>query len=50
MLYEVITEYNRRRVQTTAAGDTTHVYASRETGIISPKYRLPSEAEWEYVV
>jgi len=41
-------EYNRRRVQTTAAGDTIHVYASRETGIISPKYRLPSEAEWEY--
>lgn len=41
-------EYSRRRVQTTAAGDTIHVYASRETGIISPKYRLPSEAEWEY--
>ena len=41
-------EYNRRRVQTTAAGDTIHVYASRETGIISLKYRLPSEAEWEY--
>jgi gliding motility-associated lipoprotein GldJ len=42
------TEYNRRRVQTTASGDTIHVYASRETGLISPKYRLPSEAEWEY--
>ena len=41
-------EYNRRRVQTTASGDTIHVYASRETGIISPKYRLPTEAEWEY--
>ena len=41
-------EYNRRRVQTTAAGDTIHVYASRETGLISLKYRLPSEAEWEY--
>ncbi len=38
----------RRRVQTTATGDTINVYASRETGIISPKYRLPSEAEWEY--
>lgn len=28
--------------------DSTGVYASRETGVISPKYRLPSEAEWEY--
>ena len=41
-------EKSRRRVQTTAAGDTINVFASRETGIISPKYRLPSEAEWEY--
>ncbi|MBT8271201.1 MAG: gliding motility lipoprotein GldJ [Bacteroidia bacterium] len=41
-------ERSRRRVQTTAAGDTINVFASRETGIISPKYRLPSEAEWEY--
>ena len=28
--------------------DSTGIYASRETGVISPKYRLPSEAEWEY--
>jgi len=41
-------EKTRRRVTTTATGDTINVYASRETGIISPKYRLPSEAEWEY--
>src|SRR5690606_10124043 len=41
-------ERSRRRVQTTAKGDTINVYASRETGIISPKYRLPTEAEWEY--
>lgn len=39
---------SRKRVTTTATGDTINVYASRETGIISPKYRLPSEAEWEY--
>jgi len=39
---------SRRKVTTTATGDTINVYASRETGIISPKYRLPSEAEWEY--
>ncbi len=38
----------RRRPQTTASGDTINVYAGRETGIISPKYRLPTEAEWEY--
>ncbi len=41
-------ERSKRRVQTTATGDTINVYASRETGVISPKYRLPSEAEWEY--
>jgi len=39
---------SRRRVQTTASGDTINVYASRETGLISPDYRLPTEAEWEY--
>jgi len=38
----------RRRVQTTASGDTINVYASRETGLIPLKYRLPSESEWEY--
>ncbi|TYB79408.1 gliding motility lipoprotein GldJ [Bizionia myxarmorum] len=38
----------RRRVQTNAAGDQINVNATRETGIISPKYRLPTEAEWEY--
>jgi len=39
---------SRRRVQTSAAGDTIGKYATRETGIISPMYRLPTEAEWEY--
>jgi len=41
-------ERSRRRVQTTATGDTINVFASRETGVISPMYRLPTEAEWEY--
>jgi gliding motility-associated lipoprotein GldJ len=41
-------EKSKKRVTVTATGDTINVYASRETGIISPKYRLPSEAEWEY--
>lgn len=39
---------SRKRVQTTAAGDTINVFAKRESGLITPKYRLPSEAEWEY--
>ncbi|HLV13941.1 MAG TPA: gliding motility lipoprotein GldJ [Xanthomarina sp.] len=38
----------RRRVQTTADGEPINVYAGRETGIISPSYRLPTEVEWEY--
>ncbi|QRM89461.1 gliding motility lipoprotein GldJ [Lacinutrix sp. WUR7] len=41
-------ERSRRRVQTTATGDTINKYATRETGVISPMYRLPTEAEWEY--
>jgi gliding motility-associated lipoprotein GldJ len=41
-------ERTRRRVQTNVAGDTIGKHASRETGIISPMYRLPTEAEWEY--
>ncbi|WP_186826925.1 gliding motility lipoprotein GldJ [Seonamhaeicola algicola] len=39
---------NRRNVQTDADGNETNIYATRETGIISPKYRLPTETEWEY--
>jgi len=38
----------RRNVQTDADGNPVGVYATRETGIISPKYRLPTETEWEY--
>ena len=37
-----------RRPQVTKNGDTINVYATRETGAIQLKYRLPSEAEWEY--
>ncbi len=28
--------------------DSTGVYASRETGVLSPSYRLPTETEWEF--
>ncbi|AUP81665.1 gliding motility lipoprotein GldJ [Flavivirga eckloniae] len=38
----------RRNVQTDADGNESGIYATRETGIISPKYRLPTETEWEY--
>jgi len=41
-------EKSRRRVTTTASGDTINTYARRESGLISPDYRLPTEAEWEY--
>ncbi|MBD3864415.1 gliding motility lipoprotein GldJ [Olleya marilimosa] len=43
-----ILEGGKLRPQTNAAGDPVGIYASRETGIISPKYRLPTETEWEY--
>ena len=28
--------------------DSSGVYASRETGVLSPSYRLPTETEWEF--
>ncbi|APY12757.1 gliding motility lipoprotein GldJ [Seonamhaeicola sp. S2-3] len=39
---------NRRNVRVDADGNETNIYATRETGLISPKYRLPTETEWEY--
>ncbi|NNC50960.1 MAG: gliding motility lipoprotein GldJ [Flaviramulus sp.] len=38
----------KRNVRTDADGNETNIYATRETGIITPKYRLPTETEWEY--
>ncbi|MEP1487605.1 MAG: gliding motility lipoprotein GldJ [Algibacter sp.] len=38
----------RRNVQVDIDGNETNIYATRETGIITPKYRLPTETEWEY--
>ncbi|MBT8375799.1 MAG: gliding motility lipoprotein GldJ [Bacteroidia bacterium] len=37
-----------RRPQTDANGDPVNTYAKRESGLIPVKYRLPTEAEWEY--
>ena len=39
---------SRNRVQVNALGDTINRYAKRESGVIPVKYRLPTEAEWEY--
>lgn len=39
---------SKRNSRTDADGNETGIYATRETGIISPKYRLPTETEWEY--
>ena len=38
----------KRNVQVDEYGIETNIYATIETGIISPKYRLPTETEWEY--
>ncbi|WP_181364013.1 gliding motility lipoprotein GldJ [Algibacter marinivivus] len=38
----------KRNTQVDADGNETGIYATRQTGIISPKYRLPTETEWEY--
>ncbi|WP_397363523.1 gliding motility lipoprotein GldJ [Olleya sp. R77988] len=45
---EDILRGGKLKAQTNAEGEEVNVYASRETGLISPKYRLPTEAEWEY--
>ncbi|AUS07253.1 gliding motility lipoprotein GldJ [Tamlana carrageenivorans] len=37
-----------RNARVDEEGNETGVYATRETGILSPKYRLPTETEWEY--
>jgi len=41
-------EGSRRNAQVDEEGNESNVYATLETGIISPKYRLPTETEWEY--
>jgi len=45
---EEILTGGRRNVQTDEEGNPINVYAKRESGIITPEYRLPTEAEWEY--
>lgn len=38
----------RKNVVVDADGNESGIYATRSTGIIPPKYRLPTETEWEY--
>ena len=45
---EDILQGGKRRTQTDADGNPVNVYAKIESGIITPDYRLPTEAEWEY--
>ncbi len=39
---------NKRNVRVDADGNESNLYATRESGLITPKYRLPTETEWEY--
>lgn len=41
---EIVLKKGRGR----ASKDSTNVYAQRQSGLIQPDYRLPTEAEWEY--
>ena len=48
---EEVTQPDQRRsrnAQTDADGNPINIYARRESGVIPIKYRLPTEAEWEY--
>jgi len=45
---EEIIKGGKLKPQVDAEGNEINVFATRETGLISPEYRLPSEAEWEY--
>ncbi|WP_412986373.1 gliding motility lipoprotein GldJ [Pontimicrobium sp. IMCC45349] len=45
---EDVLKGGKRKAQTDAEGNEINVYANRETGAIQLKYRLPTEAEWEY--
>ena len=45
---EEVLQGGKRRQQTDADGNPINIYAPRESGLITVKYRLPTEAEWEY--
>ena len=39
---------DNKQINTAENGTKTYNYASRESGILLPEYRLPTETEWEY--
>ena len=45
---EEVIKGGKRKIKTDEEGNEINVYATRETGAIPLKYRLPTEAEWEY--
>ena len=45
---EEVLKGGKRKIKTDEEGNEINVYATRETGAIPLKYRLPTEAEWEY--
>lgn len=45
---EDVIKGGRRKPQLDADGNEINVFAKRESGVVPPKYRLPSEVEWEY--
>ena len=45
---EVILKKQLNSGRRAPADDAKNVYAQRNSGLITPEYRLPTEAEWEY--
>ncbi|MDN3666300.1 gliding motility lipoprotein GldJ [Algibacter miyuki] len=45
---EPVNSRRNRNITVDAEGNESGIYASRETGVLVPKYRLPTETEWEY--
>ncbi len=45
---EIVLKKEAGRGRRAAAEDAKNVYAQRSSGLITPEYRLPTEAEWEY--
>ncbi|GAL63314.1 gliding motility lipoprotein GldJ [Algibacter lectus] len=45
---EPVDSRRNRNITVDAEGNESGIYASRETGVLAPKYRLPTEVEWEY--